>query len=67
MDGVRGEGAEPAFLAGDGGHQGVGVEDLGVALNFAGGRSEDVGGVVVGFNEIGRGVGPEVEVAREIR
>lgn len=67
MDGVRGEGAEPAFMAGDGGDEGVGIEDLGVAFDFSGGGGEDVGGVVVGFNEIGRGVGPEVEVAREIR
>ncbi len=67
MDRVGGEGAEPAFLASDGRNQRVGVEDLGVALDFAGGISEDVGRAVVGFNEIGWGVGPEVEVAGEIR
>lgn len=66
VDGVGGEGAEPAFLAGDGGNQRVGEKDLGVALDFAGGGGEDVGGALIGFNEVGGRVGPQVEVAREI-
>lgn len=67
MDGIDGEWAEPTFLAGDGGDEGVGVKDVGVAFDFAGGCGEDVSGAVIGLDEIRWGAGPEVEVAHEIR
>ena len=66
MDHGEGERAEPSFLAGDGGDQGVGVKDLGAALDFTGRGGEDVGGALIGFNEVGGRGGPQVKVAREI-